>query len=136
MARILIVDDDVDVVESIRLFLEREGHKVAVAYSRGGGMRAVAEWPPDLVVLDVMMDLPDDGIVMARDLRQAGFAFPIVMITSLPKVPGQPNAVDPSTLPVDALLDKPIRPAVLTATVAGLLAGRSAEPAEAAARRG
>ncbi len=122
MARILIVDDDRDIVEACRLFLEREGHTLAAAYSRGGGMRAVAEWPPDLLILDVMMEQPDDGIVMARDLRRLGWKMPIVILTSLGKVAGLGCGADPDVVPVDAFLDKPVRPAVLVSTVADLLA--------------
>lgn len=121
MARILIVDDDRDIVEACRLFLEKEGHTVAAAYSRGGGMRAVKEWPPDLLILDVMMDEPDDGFVMARELRHSGWTTPIVMLTSVGKVTGLPYGVDPDVVPVDAFLDKPVRPSVLIGTVAELL---------------
>lgn len=122
MARILIVDDDRDVVEACRLFLEREGHTVAAAYSRGGGMRALADWPPDLLVLDVMMDEPDDGIAMAQELRRSGWKNPIVMLTSIGKVTGLGYGADPDVVPVDAFLEKPARPAVLVKTVADLLA--------------
>ncbi len=122
MARILIVDDDKDIVEACRLFLEREGHTVAAAYSRGGGMRAVADWPPDLLVLDVMMEQPDDGIAMAQELRRSGVRTPIVMLTSIGKVTGFGFGADPDVLPVDAFLEKPVRPAVLAKTVADLLA--------------
>lgn len=121
MARILIVDDDKDIVEACRLFLEKDGHTVAAAYSRGGGMRAVAEWPPDLLILDVMMDEPDDGIVMAQELRRSGWKTPILMLTSIGKVTGLPYSADPDVVPVDAFLDKPVRPAVLRETVAALL---------------
>lgn len=123
MARILIVDDDKDIVEACRLFLEREGHTVAAAYSRGGGMRAVSDWPPDLLVLDIMMDEPDDGIRMAQELRRSGWTTPIVMLTSIGKVTGLGYRADPDVLPVDAFLEKPVRPAVLLKTVADLLAG-------------
>ncbi len=122
MARILIVDDDKDIVEACRLFLEREGHTVAAAYSRGGGMRAVSDWPPDLLILDVMMDEPDDGIRMAQELRRSGWQTPIVMLTSIGKVTGLGYSADPDVLPVDAFLEKPVRPAVLLETVAALLA--------------
>lgn len=121
MARILIVDDDKDIVETCRLFLERDGHTVAAAYSRGGGMRAVAEWPPDLLILDVMMDEPDDGIVMARELRRSGWTPPILMLSSIRMATGLPDSADPDVVPFDAYLDKPVRPAVLRETVAALL---------------
>ena len=72
MAKILIVDDDPDVVEACRLFLERERHEVTSAYNRGEGMKAVVDVNPDLLILDVIMELPDDGIAMAQELRRRG----------------------------------------------------------------
>ena len=71
MARILIVDDDRDVVEACRLFLEQERHDVACAYSRAEGMQAIAARAPDLLILDVIMEQPDDGIAMAQELGAA-----------------------------------------------------------------
>jgi DNA-binding response OmpR family regulator len=65
MARILIVDDDPDVVEACRLFLQKEGHSVAAAYSRAEGMAAIAAATPDLLILDVILEQPDDGTAMA-----------------------------------------------------------------------
>lgn len=124
MARILIVDDDRDVVEACRLFLERDGHTVAAAYSRGGGTRAVADWPPDLLVLDVMMEEPDDGIAMAQELRRGGFTAPILMLSGIARVTGLPYAPDPDVLPVDAFLEKPVRPARLVEAVRALLGSK------------
>ena len=84
-------------------------------------MRSVADWPPDLLILDVMMDEPDDGIVMAQDLRRSGLRFPILMLTSIGKVTGMPLSEDPDVLPVNAVLEKPVSPAVLLGTVHELL---------------
>ena len=127
MARILIVDDDKDIVEACRLFLEREGHTVAAAYSRGGGMRAVADWPPDLLVLDVMMEQPDDGIAMAQELRRQGVSTPILMLTSVARVTGFAYDQDQELVPVDAFHEKPIQPETLLATVEELLAKQQQE---------
>ena len=122
MARILIVDDDPDVVEACRLFLEREHHQVAWAYSRAEGMRAIAEHAPDLLILDVMMEQPDDGIAMAQDLRRQGFSRPILMLTSISRVTGFTYGKDKDLVPVDEFQEKPIEPATLVRKVAQLLA--------------
>ncbi len=125
MATILIVDDDPDVVEACRLFLERDRHTVVCAYNRAAGMKAVAEANPDLVILDVIMDQPDDGIAMAQDLRHAGFTSPILMLTSIAKVTGLSYGKDEDVLPVDAFHEKPIDPATLMRTVDELLAAKA-----------
>jgi len=124
MATILIVDDDPDVVEACRLFLERDHHKVVCAYSRAEGMKAVAESKPDLLILDVIMDQPDDGIAMAQDLRRAGFAAPILMLTSIGRVTGLSYGKDEELVPVDAFHEKPIDPAALMSVVNDLLAAK------------
>jgi len=126
MAKILLVDDDPDVVDACRLFLEREGHTVAAAYNRGEGMRAVTVENPDLLVLDVIMEQPDDGIAMAQDLRRQGFAKPILMLTSIGKVTGLTYGRDSDLVPVDAFVEKPVDPAVLVAKVAALLSEKEA----------
>ena len=76
MAKILVVDDDPDIVEATQLFLAREGHQVEVAYNRQDGLKKVASFKPDLLILDVMMEQPDDGFAMAQDLRRAGNKCP------------------------------------------------------------
>jgi len=121
MARIFIVDDDSDVVEACRLFLQKEGHKVDAAYSRAEGMAAIKEADPDLLILDVIMEQPDDGIVMAQDLRRGGFKKPILMMTSISRVTGMSYAKDDDLVPVDAFLEKPVDPATLVKKVGELL---------------
>jgi DNA-binding response OmpR family regulator len=121
MAKILIVDDDHDLVETCKLVLERNGHAVSAAYSRPEGMTAMKAAAPDLLILDVMMDNPDDGFVMAQDLRRQGCKTPILMLTSISKVTGLEFGGDNDLLPVDAFMEKPIKPSVLVAKVAELL---------------
>ncbi|HXK56583.1 MAG TPA: response regulator [Gammaproteobacteria bacterium] len=121
MAKVLIVDDDPDVVEACRLFLEKEGHEIGCAYNRTEGMEQVAAFGPDLLVLDVMMEQPDDGIAMAQELRRTGFAKPILMLTSVSKATGIEIGKDDAVVPVDAFHEKPISPQDLVASVKELL---------------
>ena len=129
MAKILIVDDDPDIVEAATLFLEREGFEVVSASNREAGMEAVKGEKPDLLILDVMMERPDDGMAMAQDLRRAGCALPILMLTSINKVVGMEYGVDDDLVPVDAFREKPIEPEVLIKTVNELLTLKGAPPA-------
>lgn len=121
MARILIVDDDPDLVEDCRLILENAGHAVRAAFNVQEGMAAIKAEAPELLVLDVMMDSPDDGIVMAQDLRKHGFKAPILMLTSISKVTGMTYGQDDDLVPVDAFQEKPVPPRKLLTLVDELL---------------
>jgi DNA-binding response OmpR family regulator len=81
--KILIVDDDPDIVDAGRLVLEREGYEVVGAANRADGMKKLEEIKPDLLILDVMMEEPDDGLRMAREIRKNGNELPIIMLTSV-----------------------------------------------------
>jgi len=124
MARILFVDDDPDIVEAGQIVLRSAGHEVFAAYSREEGMAAVQAAKPDLIILDVMMQEPDDGIAMAVDLRRAGFTKPILMLTSLSKVVGYAYGREDDVVPVDDFQEKPIEPKTLVAKVNELLAAK------------
>ncbi|HNQ21588.1 MAG TPA: response regulator [Phycisphaerae bacterium] len=124
MAKVLVVDDDPDMVEACRLVLEGAGHQVFGAPSRDEGMKAVKAHNPDLLILDVMMAQPDDGIAMAQDLRRQGFRKPILMLTSIGKVTGLEYGQQESVVPVDDFVEKPTDAATLVAKVKALLAGQ------------
>ena len=121
MARILIVDDDPDVTEATRIFLEQADHTVECAYNRQEGMQAVHRFKPDLLILDVMMEQPDDGMAMAQELRRDGFKKPILMFTSISKVTGMIYGRDEDVVPVDSFMEKPVEPHVLVEEVNRLL---------------
>lgn len=123
MAKILIVDDDPDIIEAGRLVLGREGHEVDGAPNRASGMQKLEELKPDLLILDVMMEEPDDGLRMARDIRRAGHTLPIIMLTSVNAALGLNIDRDDEMVPVDEFLSKPVEPQTLVAKVKGLLGG-------------
>ena len=126
MAKILIVDDDQDICEVIELVLQKEGYDTATANSRSEGRAEVGRFQPDLLILDVMMEQPDDGIALAQELRATGFEQPILMLTSVAKVTGMSYGRDNEMVPVDEFFEKPIDPDTLINVVAKLLAGQEA----------
>lgn len=121
MAKVLIIDDDPDIVEAIELILRHAGFDVAGSGSYDEGMQAVADQAPDMLILDVMMEQPDDGIRLAQELRAKGFKKPILMLTSISKVTGMSYGKDDELVPVDDFEEKPIDPAVLVRKVQELL---------------
>lgn len=121
MPKILIIDDDPDIVDAGRLVLEREGYQVEGAPSRADGMKKLEEVKPDLVILDVMMEEPDDGLRMAREIRKAGNNVPIIMLTSVNAAMGLNIDKDEEIVPVDEFQSKPVEPQTLIAKVKKLL---------------
>jgi len=122
VSKILIVDDDPDIVEACELMLRSEGHETASASSREDGLRVLREFGPDLLITDVMMEQPDDGIALARQLRNEGFTRPIIMLTGIGKVTGLTYGADEEMAPVDAFFEKPVSVKALLAKVSELLA--------------
>lgn len=121
MAKIFIVDDDPDVVEAVTLILETEGHEITAAYNRDEGMKLLGGETPDLLILDVMMEQPDDGIAMAQELRRRNFDPPILMLTSIGKTTGFEFGRDNEIVPVDAFEEKPLEPRRLISVANDLL---------------
>jgi CheY-like chemotaxis protein len=80
MKTILVVDDERNIVELVRLYLEKEGYAVVSARDGRTALELVERHDPDLVVLDLM--LPGmDGLEVTRELRRMG-ETPIVMLTA------------------------------------------------------
>jgi two-component system, OmpR family, response regulator len=119
--KILIVDDDPDIVDAGRLVLEREGYEVIGAPNRADGMKKLDEVKPDLLILDVMMEEPDDGLRMAREIRKNGNELPIIMLTSVNAAMGLNIDKDGEIVPVDEFQPKPVEPQTLVAKVKKLL---------------
>ncbi len=126
MAKILVIDDDRDMTEACQLVLQQAGHEVEVAYTAEDGMDKVESFQPNLLVLDVMMIQPDDGIAMAQELRRTGFKAPILMLTSISKVTGMAYGKDDVMVPVDDFVEKPVPPTTLVDKVNRLLSGKEA----------
>jgi len=124
--RILIIDDDPDITEAMRIILENKGYQVRNALDGAAGMDRLREAKPDLIILDVMMRTSQEGFQLSRDLKHnAQYKdIPILMLTGVQQKTGldfKPAAGDESWLPVEEFLDKPVKPQVLLEKVADLL---------------
>lgn len=78
---VLIVEDDQNIAELLRLYLEKEGYVAAIASDGGAGVEMFRKLQPDLVLLDVMLPVMD-GFEVCRTLRAEGNNVPIIMITA------------------------------------------------------
>jgi len=117
--KILLVDDDPDVVELMRITLEANGYQFYRAANGPEGLKMVKEIHPDLIILDVMMDTITEGFQVSYQLRSNDpkseyreFShIPIIMMTGISQkmhMKFSPDQ-DGDYLPVDEFLEKPVR---------------------------
>ena len=125
---ILIIDDDRDLVNSIRIVLESKDYNVRVAYNGKEGFGKIEEKTPDLIVLDVMMATDTEGFDLAFKLKNKPEyqGTPIVMITAFPKKmaeegPDKFQHILGESWPVSHFLEKPIDPEELLSIVEDIL---------------
>ena len=78
--KILVIDDDQNICEVIRLYLEKEGYEVRLAHDGQAGVAIFKEYSPDLVLLDIMLP-GKDGFAVCRELREIS-PKPVIMITA------------------------------------------------------
>ncbi len=124
--RILVVDDDPQIVRLLRTYLEQAGYRVFVAYSGNEALLSVRHDCPDLVVLDLM--LPEcDGWEVTRVVRNdAGLeAVPIIMLTA--RVEDHDRILG-LQLGADDYVTKPFNPAEVVARVRAVLRRTYGEP--------
>lgn len=124
MPRILIIDDDPDITEGMRVVLESENYQVFNAKSGEDGIKKVKQEKFDLVILDVMMETKDKGFEVAREIKKENKNTPIIMLTAIKEKLGfdfKEEAGDQDWLPVDDYLDKPLKPQELISKVENLL---------------
>lgn len=124
--KILIVDDDPDIVEAMKVVLSNKGYQVSSAQDSDVAEACLAKDVPDLIILDVMMRSPQEGFGFARWLHKndAYKNIPVLMLSGVKGETGidfKSEAGDDAWLPVTAFLDKPVKPDVLVDKVASLI---------------
>ena len=82
--KILLVDDDPDFVEAVQVVVEEGGFEVAVAYDGQEGLEKMAEFKPDLIILDVMMPVMNGHQACAKIKEDpATSSIPIILLTAV-----------------------------------------------------
>ena len=125
-ARVLLVEDDRGVRESLARALQFEGYDITTASDGGSGLELARSVDPDAVILDVMMPVLS-GLDVARKLRAEGSDVPILMLTARHEVPDRVDGLDAGA---DDYLVKPFALDELLARIRALL--RRSGPTEAA----
>lgn len=117
MARLLVVEDQLPLLRSLRQGLEEEGYQVTTADNGVDGLSFAKSGSIDAIVLDLM--LPDrDGLSLLRELRQHGFTQPVLIITARDGVDDRVRGLDSGA---DDYLVKPFAFAELLARLRALL---------------
>ena len=116
MKTILVVDDERNIVDLVRLYMEKEGFAVAAAYDGEEALALHARHDPDLVILDLM--LPKiDGLDVCREIRRRGDT-PVLMLTARSD---DIDAIVGLELGADDYVTKPFNPRALVARVKAIL---------------
>ena len=112
-AKILLVDDDADFVESTKIILESKPYEVIVAINGDECLRKTREESPDLILLDIIMPV-EDGFTAAEQLKRDPqlAKIPVLMLTSY-SVKGTETSIPRSRgyeLEAEDYIDKPVSP--------------------------
>jgi DNA-binding response OmpR family regulator len=114
--KVLVIDDDVNICELIRLYMEKEGYEVRTVYNGKSGIEAFSEFTPNIAVLDIM--LPGmDGWQVCREIRKVS-NIPIIMLTAKGETFDKVLGLE---LGADDYMVKPFDPKELIARVKAVL---------------
>ena len=128
--KIVVIDDDVQLVESVTTLLESVGYEVFSAYRAEKGFDLAREKQPNIILLDVMFAGPPgpDGLEISRRIKKDAVLkdTPVVMLSGVKKVLELGYDVNPDDdfMPVEAFIDKPVKPEKLLATIDEVLGGK------------
>ena len=114
--KILVVEDDINIAELLRLCLEKDGFAVSVAHDGGAGLELFDKEKPDLVMLDIMLPVMD-GWAVLKQIRKEG-KTPVIMLTAKGEVEDKVNGLESGA---DDYIVKPFEVKELLARVHAVL---------------
>ncbi len=133
--KLLLVDDDQDILDQLSLTLTGEGYEVVTAQGRQEAEESLMLGQPDLAIVDLMMEEMDSGLVLCYEIKKLYPETPVIILTAVTAATGldfhMRDAQARSWVKADALLDKPVRFEQLRAEVERLLAPRTSAPTAA-----
>lgn len=103
---VLVIDDDDDIIESLRMILEHNGYGMAAGRSAEEGLRIYKDITPDFILVDLMMESVDAGRNFAKELKLLDNSAPVYMLSSVGDSLAQ--NVDFSELGLNGVFQKPI----------------------------
>ncbi|MFN2244387.1 MAG: PleD family two-component system response regulator [Anaerolineae bacterium] len=124
---ILVIDDDVQLVDTVKTLLDSVGYEVSFAYQSEKGLELARETSPDLILLDIMFAGPPgpDGTEISRRLNEDPVLkdIPVIVLSGVQKALDMPVKLGPDDtyMPVEAFLEKPFKPNELLAIITKVL---------------
>ena len=129
MAKILIIDDDLDIIDSLKMILESNGHETAVKTDTDNLIESIRETVPDLIILDIIFpEDPNAGFTAARALHknEEVKSIPVLLLSAVNQQSNMSfgfseSDISDDFMPVKGFIEKPVEPAVLLEKVKELL---------------
>lgn len=118
--KILIIDDDPDIVSATTMLLESKGYKVFSETDPEKGLESAGINKPDLIILDVMMNEPDDGFFLLNKFKKKNITSPVIIYSSVSNALGY-NFGKNSLIKVEEFIDKPAEPDKLISSIEKIL---------------
>lgn len=117
--KILVIDDDADILDMLRMVLTREGFEVVTAHSGSDGMVAIQNSLPDLILCDMMMESIDAGLKTAQAIRTQYPDIPIFLISSIAEATAA--SIETSEIGFNGIFQKPLDPSYIAVTIKNFL---------------
>lgn len=123
--KILVADDDPDILEQVTATLSAAGYEVLPVEDRAAAEEVMLRTRPDLAIFDLMMEEKDTGFALSYQIKKLYPDTPVIMLTAVTSATGisfvTQNAEARAWTRADKILDKPVRPEQLRAEVRRLL---------------
>lgn len=113
--KILVIDDDIDITDSIKAILTASGFDAFTASDGKSGLEAVDTVKPDLVLCDMMMEQVDAGSKVAHEIRKKDRKLPVYLLSSIGAATAQNVELD--RLGFNGVFQKPISPEHMIKTI-------------------
>jgi DNA-binding NtrC family response regulator len=121
MAKIFLVDDDMDLLAQNKVVLENEKHQVVTAGTAKEAIEKLKNYKPDVMVVDVMMEYSTAGFALAREIGKNHPNIPIIILSGASDKENWLGEENDTWESIVRFLDKPVSPAKLVKTVMEVL---------------
>ena len=118
---VMLVDDDIDVLESTQLILEANGYIAETACTAEEGLAKVNSIAPDFMLVDLMMETIDAGTDLAKKLTEKNVNVPLYILSSVGDALA--GTIDSKSINVDGVIQKPIQESTLISILKARLKG-------------